>query len=58
MVTKEIAVSADSLAARLGIEPSPFASEAGLLESPRAATHLRARKGLIFGSAQSRSVTN
>jgi len=44
MAKKLFAVCVDSLAARLGIEPSPFASEAGLLESPRAATHLRATK--------------
>jgi len=30
------------LAARLGVEPSPFASEAAVLETARAAAHLRA----------------
>jgi len=30
--------------ARLGVEPSPFASEAAVLETARAAAHLRAKK--------------
>jgi len=33
------------MAARLGVEPSPFASEAAVLETARAAAHLRASKG-------------
>ena len=32
------------MAARLGVEPSPFASEAAVLETARAAAHLRAAK--------------
>lgn len=47
MCQKKFAVCVES-AARLGIEPSPFASEAAVLETARAATHLRAKKvGLI-----------
>jgi len=36
------------LAARLGVEPSPLASEAAVLETARAAAHLRAIKRLIW----------
>ncbi len=34
--------------ARLGVEPSPFASEAAVLETARAAAHLRAAKAEVI----------